>query len=163
MAMLELPHSAGCLVCGRSNPHGLKLSLNVDDATGEVCCSFTPGPEHVGFDGIIHGGALSAVVDEAMVWAASWRGRRFCFCGEMTVRFRHPVVVNQPLIISAVVEFSRPKLIETAAKIFDDEANKLVATGNGKYVPVTPEQHKSFIATMLDEPATNPALAILRI
>jgi len=163
MASLELPHSASCLVCGRANPHGIKLNLHVDDASGEVRCAFTPGSEHVGFDGIIHGGALAAVVDEAMVWAATWRGKRFCFCGEMTLRFRHPVVVNQPLIVVAMVEFSRPKLVETAAKIFDDEAKKLIATGNGKYVPVSPEQHKSFAATMIDEPTTSAALAAIKI
>ena len=27
---LELPHTPGCLVCGRDNPHGLHLSLHVD-------------------------------------------------------------------------------------------------------------------------------------
>src|SRR4051794_34530703 len=111
MATLELPHSLNCLVCGRDNPHGLKLHLLVDDATGEVRCHFTPKAEHVGFEGIVHGGALATVVDEAMVWAATWRGRRFCVCGELTVRYRQPAVVGQTIIIAAKVEFSRFKLI----------------------------------------------------
>jgi uncharacterized protein (TIGR00369 family) len=161
MALLELPHSPGCLVCGPNNPHGLRLLLHVDDATGHVRCDFVPRAEHVGFEGMIHGGALATVLDEAMVWAATWRGRRFCVCGEMSVRFRQSVHVGQPLIVSAQVEFSRPKLIEATGRI-TDSANSLIATASGKYVPVAPDQHKAFVATLLDEPATAKALSVLR-
>ena len=86
MAMIELPHTAGCLVCGRQNPHGLHLHLHVDEATGAVETRFTPSAHHIGFEGIVHGGVLATVLDEAMVWAATWRGRRFCVCGEMNTR-----------------------------------------------------------------------------
>lgn len=161
MPMLELPHSKDCLVCGRGNPIGLGLHLLVDDATGEVRCHYTPKPEHVGFDGIVHGGAIATVVDEAMVWAATWRGRRFCVCGEMTVRFRQSVSVGQTLLFVAKVEFSRPKLIEATARI-TDTANALIATATGKYVPVPQDQHKRFVMTMIDEPQTSPALALLQ-
>src|SRR5687767_15623921 len=53
---MELPHTAGCLVCGRQNPHGLRLSLDVDESSGVVRVDFTPRPEHIGFEGIVHGG-----------------------------------------------------------------------------------------------------------
>lgn len=155
--MLELPHSKDCLVCGRGNPLGLGLHLLVDDSTGEVRCHYTPKPEHVGFEGIVHGGAIATVVDEAMVWAATWRGKRFCVCGEMTVRFRQSVSVGQTLLFLAKVEFSRPKLIETTAKI-TDTSNSLIATATGKYVPVAPDQHKRFVMTMIDEPETAETL-----
>ena len=161
MPLLELPHSNECLVCGRNNPLGLRLHLLVDDTTGEVRCHYTPKPEHVGFEGIVHGGVIATVVDEAMVWAATWRGKRFCVCGEMTVRFRQSVAVGQTLLFLAHVEFSRPKLIEATAKI-TDTANTLIATASGKYVPVAPDQHKRFAMTMLDEPETAQALTVLR-
>jgi uncharacterized protein (TIGR00369 family) len=161
MAMLELPHSANCLACGRSNPHGMKIHLLVDQATGEVRCHFTPRPEHVGFEGIVHGGALATVIDEALVWAATWRGLRFCVCGEMTVRFRQSVTVGQTIIVVAKVEFSRPKLVEASARI-TDTANILIATASGKYVPVAPDQHTRFAMTLLEEPETAQALSLLR-
>jgi acyl-coenzyme A thioesterase PaaI-like protein len=161
MGMLELPHSPGCLVCGRNNPHGLKLFLHVDEQSGHVRCDFIPRPEHVGFEGIIHGGALATVIDEAMVWAATWRGKRFCLCGELTVRFRQMVHVGQTLIVAAQVDYSRPTLIETTARVIDS-GNSLIATANGKYMPVAPDQHKSFVATLLEEEATSRALTLLR-
>lgn len=162
MAWIELPHSVDCLVCGRGNPHGMKLSLKVDDSTGQVVCEYTPRVEHVGFEGIIHGGALATVADEAMVWAATWRGKRFCLCGEMTIRFRQPAAVGQPLVVAASVEFSRPRLIETFARISDAKSNALIATASGKYVPVSPDQHSAFLATLQEEPETSASLTSLR-
>lgn len=161
MPMLELPHSPGCLVCGRSNAQGLHLFLHVDDSTGHVRCDFIPKAEHVGFEGVVHGGVLATVLDEAMVWAATWRGKRFCLCGELTVRFRQTVHVGQSLIVVAQVDYSRPTLIETTAKILD-ASNSLIATSNGKYIPVAVDQHKAFVSTLIEEEPTAQTLALLR-
>ena len=73
---LELPHTSGCLVCGRDNPHGLHLSSFVDPETGVVTTTFTPAPHHIGFESVIHGGVLATVVDELMVWAAIWASQK---------------------------------------------------------------------------------------
>jgi acyl-coenzyme A thioesterase PaaI-like protein len=161
MSLIELPHTAGCLVCGRQNPKGLHLHLHVDESSGVVETHFTPGAEHIGFEGIIHGGILATVLDEAMVWAATWNGRRFCVCGEMTIRFRKAAEVDQPLVIRAVVESARPRLVQTSGEVLD-QAGDLIATASGKYVPLPQERHESFLGTMLDEPATAAAARHLR-
>ena len=72
MSSLELPHTAGCVACGPFNPHGLRLSLFVDPQSGIVRTEFTPETAHIGFEAVLHGGVLSTVFDEAMVWAATW-------------------------------------------------------------------------------------------
>jgi acyl-coenzyme A thioesterase PaaI-like protein len=160
MPAIELPHTNGCLVCGKSNPHGLKLRLHVQPESGLVSTEFVPKPEHIGFDGIVHGGVISAVMDEAMVWASTWRAKRFCFAGEFTVRFREPLKPYQAARVEASVEFSRPKLIEATAKLFDF-GGRLIATASGKYLPVSPEQHAQFVKTFVIEPTTAPAAAAL--
>ena len=99
--LLELPHTHGCLVCGPSNALGLKLSLQIDPATGIVHVDFSPRREHICFEGIAHGGMLATVFDEAMVWAATWNLRRFCVCGEFSVRFRRPATVGETLHMEA--------------------------------------------------------------
>ena len=157
--MLELPHTEGCLVCGRANPHGLRLSLHVDPASGVVHTTFTPLPEHIGFEGIVHGGVLATVVDEAMVWAATWEGKRFCVCGEMTIRFRDSGRVGEKLDITAQVKSTRKRLIEATAEIHSSAG--LVATASGKYVPVTIERNCHVMDTLIDEPATHPATVML--
>src|ERR1700733_15407 len=100
MPALELPHTPNCLVCGQSNPHGLHLSLHVDPATGIVTTTFTPTKDHIGFEGIIHGGIIATVLDEAMVWAATWSGKGFCVCAELTTRFKESALVGVPLTIT---------------------------------------------------------------
>ena len=49
--LLELPHSSDCLVCGRSNSQGLKLSLHVDPEHGTVQTRFTATANMSGFTG----------------------------------------------------------------------------------------------------------------
>ena len=159
--MLQLPRTPGCIACGPQNPHGLHLRMQVDPATARVQTTFIPEPSHIGFENVIHGGVLATVLDELMVWSATWKARRFCLCAELTTRFRHPVAVGQKLEITAEVEFIRPKLVEAVSKIFDSSGT-LVATGSGKYIPMTKEQHQQFVKTLIEDPETNEATTILR-
>lgn len=159
--MIQLPHTSGCLVCGRENPHGLKMDLHVEPETGLVRAEFTPTEHHAGFERIVHGGLIATVLDEAMVWAATWRVKRFCLCGELIVRFRQGAAPGQLLKIEASVETSRPRLVETAGKVFDG-TGKLLVTAQGKYVPVTPEQHQAVTQTFATNPETEKAANYLR-
>jgi uncharacterized protein (TIGR00369 family) len=151
--MLELPHTNGCLVCGRTNPHGLKMSLHVDPATGHVHSQLATRNEHVGFDGIIHGGILATIIDEAMVWCATWQGKRFCVAAEMNVRFVRPVSPGMTIRVKAKIDSARPRLVTTSCAV-TSESGEIVCTGAGKYMPVTPQQHAEFVQTMVPETAT---------
>jgi acyl-coenzyme A thioesterase PaaI-like protein len=157
---LHLPHTSGCLVCGRDNPCGLHLNFSVEDGTGIVRAEFTPGKHHIGFTGIAHGGILATVFDEAMVWAATWSGKRFCVCGELTVRFRHAAEVAKKLVIEAKIVNARPRLIQTSATAIDGEG-RVIAEAGGKYVPMTQERHGEMIATVVDESDTAVAAGML--
>ena len=164
--MTELPHTSGCLVCGRQNPHGLRLSLHVEEASGLVRTEFVPRPEHIGFEGIVHGGVLATVLDEAMVWAATWAGRRFCVAGEMIVRFRKSAAVGRPLRCEARLESPPrrpgvPKLFHTSGALVEVDGGDAIAEATGKYVPVSPERHRQVVATFVDEPQTARATAHL--
>ena len=157
---LALPHTPGCLVCGRDNPHGLHLNFAVDPATGVVRTEFTPASHHIGFTGIAHGGILATVFDEAMVWAATWSGKRFCVCGELTVRFRRAAQIDQPLSIEARIVSPRARLIQTAGTAIDVDGN-LVAESIGKYVPMSAERHAEMVLTVLREEESEMAARAL--
>jgi acyl-coenzyme A thioesterase PaaI-like protein len=157
---LALPHTPGCLVCGRDNPHGLHLNFSVDPASGIVRTQFTPAAHHIGFTGIAHGGILATVFDEAMVWAATWSGKRFCVCGELSVRFRRTAQIDQPLSIEAQIARPRPRLIQTMATALDADGN-LIAEAMGKYVPMSGEKHGEVIASFVPEAATEAAARAL--
>jgi uncharacterized protein (TIGR00369 family) len=157
---LQLPHTPGCLVCGRDNDFGLKLSLFVAPETGVVTVDFAAEPQHIGFEGIVHGGLIATVIDEAMVWSATWSGKRFCVCGELSVRFRRPAQIGEPLHVEARVEFARPKLIQTACTIRTAEGG-VVAAGGGKYVPMTIEKSHDVTRMFTDDPQTREAARLL--
>ena len=53
-----------CFGCGRLNPCGLKLEFSELD--GDYVTHFTGRPEHQGYDGIMHGGIISTLLDEIM-------------------------------------------------------------------------------------------------
>jgi uncharacterized protein (TIGR00369 family) len=126
----------------------------VDDATGVVTSQFTAAPHHMGFEGIAHGGLLSTVLDEAMVWAATWSGKRFCVCGELNVRFRRSVQIGQKVDVEAKVASVRSRLIETEG-FLRDEAGQVLVESTGKYVPVSPDRNRAVIETFVQEPGTD--------
>ncbi|MGD0540582.1 MAG: PaaI family thioesterase [Tepidisphaeraceae bacterium] len=158
---LELPHTSGCLVCGPVNARGFGLKLYVDPASGLVETRYVPVIQHVGFEGIVHGGAIASVMDEAMVWTASWHGKRFCVCGEMTVRFRQSAKIGRALTCRARVDSGRARLVLTSCEAID-ESGAIVASGNGKYVPLSPAENRAFLDTFIRSPETEAAAQIFR-
>ena len=161
MPKIELPHTSGCFVCGRDNPHGLLLSFHVDTEGGSISTTFTPNDRHIGFQGIIHGGVLATVLDEAMVWAAIWKSRRSCLAAEMTVRFKSPAAIGGLLRVKATVTRSRQRLFETDCTV-QNESAEIVCTATGKYLSLSEEDSVDFTNTFIDEPATQIAAAMLR-
>jgi acyl-coenzyme A thioesterase PaaI-like protein len=61
--MEKQPNSRMCFLCGINNPIGLKLKFCTD---GEDRCiaRFRPGQEHQGYPGQLHGGIISALLDD---------------------------------------------------------------------------------------------------
>lgn len=147
-------------MCGRDNPTGFALRLSVDPDTGIVQTRFTVDPRHAGFDGIVHGGALATLLDEAMVWAATWTGGRFCLCGEMTVRYRQPSHVGEELIVQGSVERARSRLVQCIGKVIGPDGS-LRVEASGKFVPLEPADHLRVLQSSLESPETAQARQML--
>jgi len=132
--MVRLPHTKSCFVCGLNNPIGLKLDFETDGRI--VRARFAPRPEHVGSKETVHGGIISTVLDETMVWAIGVQTKRFTFCAELNVRFLQPARPGEELLIVAeLVEDRRNKLFEAKAELLNQHSTVL-ATGTGKYLPI---------------------------
>jgi len=132
--MKILPHTRSCFVCGEANPLGLKLRFETD---GRIVQSrFLPHAEHVGFKGTVHGGILSTVLDEIMVWACAVQTRRFAFCGELNVRFLHPARPQEEILaVGELVTNKKNKLFEAKAEL-RQAGGTVVASATGKYLPI---------------------------
>ena len=80
-----------CFVCGPGNAAGLHVRFRLD---GDCCrAEFVPGPAHVGYDGVTHGGILFSLLDDVMANVIFLRGER-CFTAKAEVRYRQPLPVG---------------------------------------------------------------------
>jgi acyl-coenzyme A thioesterase PaaI-like protein len=101
------PDANRCFVCGPDNPAGLQIVFRLD---GEVCrATFTPGPNHCGYDQQCHGGILFSVLDDVM---ANWlflQGQR-AHTAKCAVRFRKPVPIGTRLELEGRLVKSKGRL-----------------------------------------------------
>lgn len=107
-----------CFGCGKNNPCGLKMEFEWD---GKIAKSeFTPVEMHQGWHNIIHGGILTALLDEAMAYAACFE-RIGGVTAAIEVRFRKPVSVGQHLTITSWVGKRTRRFVETEGAITLDD------------------------------------------
>lgn len=148
--MRTLPHTRSCFVCGESNPIGLRLRFETDGRV--VRTRFVPRVEHAGFKQTIHGGLLSTLLDEIMVWACAVQTRRFAFCAELNVRFLHPVRPQQELVATAELTLNkRDRLFEAKAELASLEG-KVLTSATGKYLPVKAADAAEMSADFVGDP-----------
>jgi uncharacterized protein (TIGR00369 family) len=157
MSTLALPYTRDCFVCGAHNPHGLRLRFRRDG--DEVRADFTPQPADAGFRGIVHGGILSTVLDEAMFWAAATAKKQFCIAAELNVRFVNKVAVGQKLVCIARLKTDRGRLWESAAELRDEQGT-VYARATCKQVPMNLAAMKDAAADFLPDPVTTDGMKL---
>src|SRR5436309_8616686 len=135
--MRRLPNYRGCYVCGDENPRGLNVRFEVED--GAVRTQFIPDADHMGYHGRVHGGVLSALLDETMGWAPCVLMKRFCVAVELRIRFLKPAPIGKPLIVRGEMTADRGRIWEAQGEIRDEEG-QVYARGTGKYFPLSLEE-----------------------
>ncbi len=86
-----------CFACGKENSIGLKLDFQREE--NHVWASFTPDDLHQGYPGIMHGGLVTTLLDEAMAKVINLRGIK-AVTATLEMKFRNPVPIGQPLKIT---------------------------------------------------------------
>jgi len=97
------PSYPACPICGDRtvNPGALEVRWSWDDLRRRAIGRFVPGPEHTGYAGVLHGGLLSALLDECLAWACAVAKGAYCMTGDLHVRFRAPARLGEALEIGA--------------------------------------------------------------
>ncbi|TWH45172.1 PaaI family thioesterase [Sporomusa sp. KB1] len=103
-----------CFACGPRNPIGLKLTFWEENDV--YLTDFTAGPEHQGYNGIMHGGLISTLLDEIMARYLYAQGLT-AVTAKLEVRFRQPTPIREKLTISGWITSKRGKMVELAGKI----------------------------------------------
>ena len=144
----KLPRDLTCFVCGRENIYGLKLCFSALDEL-RVSATFTPPEYLIGFKGVMHGGIVSAVLDDAMDWALYNSTGKLYVTSELTVNFKKPALVCQELKVIASSERepgSRIRKIEYANAQIIDAKGELIAEAKGKFFQITEEKTKELLS-----------------
>ena len=110
---LQARSQSACFVCGQDNPHGLRIRFQRQDG-GEMTATWTPNPAWEGFRGIVHGGVVSTVLDEAMSKAVAATGSE-ALTAELRVRFRRHVTSGDVFLIRGWIVKRNRRLIEAEA------------------------------------------------
>jgi uncharacterized protein (TIGR00369 family) len=103
-----------CFACGRLNEAGLHLDFDVSRDRAET--RFTPQRQHEGYDGTVHGGILTALLDETMGWAIFHQGI-WGVTARLNVVFRQPVRVGEELRVLGEVARQRSRAIDTRGTV----------------------------------------------
>ncbi len=134
MSKLNLQDNHRCFACGLQNPEGLRLIWTVDGLT--MTTNFVAESKYQGWEGIVHGGILATLLDEAMARLAS------VVCGdaltaEMTVRYVQPAAIGELLYVRGEIVKESRRLVEMKASIHrENAAGAIVAHAAGKAVKI---------------------------
>lgn len=130
-----ISRDAHCFGCSQKNPYGLKMRFYADDA---ALYSWLSVPTHLcGWDGIVHGGVLSTILDEVMSWSAIYNLHRVVMTKTMTIDFFKPVYIADELRVEGrVIEQTNEREVIVEGKIYKDD-NVLCAQTRGTFAVFT--------------------------
>ena len=129
---------ANCYVCGSDNPLGLHVPFSPFGEGGSRA-TYTVRPEHTGWQGFLHGGLAFTLMDEALGWALYFQNLRGV-TAKSEVRFRAPIPVGTPLVITAFI-MNRARRLVTAraeARRIDEQGAPLVELNATLYLMKSP-------------------------
>ena len=142
--MIKQAGSKMCFVCGVDNPIGLHLDFWMDD--DQVWTEFTPGPQHQGWPGVLHGGIMATLMDETMGRAAFLK-KLWMVTAKLELTYRKPVPLGQTLTISARIVELRGSRMMTAGQLLLADGTVAVEA-SGLYLRVPDQQKASLEASL---------------
>jgi acyl-coenzyme A thioesterase PaaI-like protein len=127
-------HDPACWGCGE-NPIGLALPSPQIEGSEEYETYISFDERHQGGPGLVHGGVVSAALDEACGLLATWY--RFpTVTARIFVRYRRPVPINTELLLRADLESSRGRRIQVRGRLTDGDEILAEARAGFLHVPL---------------------------
>lgn len=104
-----------CMLCGSQSTLGLKLDFYANQH--EVWTLITGSIHQQGYQGILHGGFLAALLDATMCHAI-FKQQVEAVTADMNIRFLHEVAVNSEMLIRATITSHYASLYKVSAEIY---------------------------------------------
>ena len=125
-----------CFACGRDNPTGLGLDWSLD-GDGRARARFLSERRHQGWRGVLHGGFLAALLDEAMAQCAKRTGKA-AVTASLSIRYLAPAPIGSAMIAEAWIVGERGRVLQFEALVRGEGNETCYATAQGTCVRLTP-------------------------
>lgn len=128
-------HQPHCFVCGPENPCSAAVTWRQEGQ--RVHATLHLDRRHEGAPGFVHGGALSAVLDDTL-GALLWILRRPAVTARLEVDFRRPAFVDADYTAEAWCEGVDGRKLHLLAEV-RDASGEVVAEARSLFLEVAPE------------------------
>ncbi|HEY7523208.1 MAG TPA: PaaI family thioesterase [Candidatus Limnocylindrales bacterium] len=131
-----------CFGCGPANPDGLQIESHPVD--GGLVATWTPGPNHEAFDGVLNGGIVGTLLDCHMNWTAAWhlmtdRGLDHppsCVTADYAVWLQRPTPTDRAIELRARVVVGDRDRVSVEGELW--AGGIVTASSKGTFVAVGP-------------------------
>ena len=127
-----------CIVCGSQNPVSLGLEFDIG-ADGTVSSCFRGSNLLQGYEGILHGGIISALLDASMTHCLFHIGIE-AVTGTLDVRFVKPVPCDRTLMIRANLTDSHPPLYKLESELLCER--HVMARARAKFMRTASREYR---------------------
>jgi acyl-coenzyme A thioesterase PaaI-like protein len=125
-----------CIGCGAANPQGLQLTFHLDREGRRVSGRFRFGRQYQGSGGILHGGIIALVFDEAMGKLNRLYDVR-AVTAELSVDYLRPTPCDADVIVEAWETRREGRNLFPEAEL-RDAAGQVLARATARFVSVGP-------------------------
>lgn len=126
---MENDRDTMCFGCGKDNPMGLHLHFRTDE--NGCYTSFVPQPVHQSYDGRMHGGLISTLLDETMGNYPYMYEHKVAYTARLEVRFRQPVRIGERIHVITKIKRRKGQLLEMTGQVIREDGT-VAAEADGK-------------------------------
>lgn len=113
------PHTFGpgqpCFGCAPDHPTGFRLRFEREG--DEVVTRFTPGEQHQGPPGMMHGGLVTTLADEIAAWTIVGLRGRLGFTAALEARLLRPARVGVPIEGRGRIASETPRIVKVSVRL----------------------------------------------
>jgi uncharacterized protein (TIGR00369 family) len=124
-----LPGYKKCFFCGPATG-GLALELHYGEES--VFCKFAAHEKFQGYDGMLHGGIVTGILDEVMWWTLFMEKKVICATSKIEVHFKKPILCGDRYRASGCLVGSTGRIYQVSGQI-EDEAGHVYARSTGSF------------------------------
>jgi len=136
---------SNCFVCGDKSQCGLKVDFF--DEQGVAKAQYQASSDFEGYKDILHGGIISALLDEVMIKAVIARDI-LAVTASIEVKFKQPIKTGEKLLLEGKILKDQGKIITAEGKVLKEDKT-VAALGFAKYVKAD-EKMKSLLEQSLE-------------